>query len=290
MGADRDHRRDWVLKELEGLLANFAIDLHAYAVMSNHLHLVLRPRPDVVSRWSNEQIVRAGLACMPRWINGMKERLPVTKDTIEAHGKNPEWVEDFRERLSSLSWFMRLLKQHVATRANHEDRCTGHFWESRFKVVPLLDYSAVLACMVYVDLNPFRSGMAKRFDHVQCSSLRSHLGLGPGRRDEAVDKFLTGLNDCRPLETYGDAPVTTQMNVALYRDLVLRACGRPAEGDVDRFFECVGLDADAWSERMSQPGLFQSGAVGGQAARGAYALAVGRKWINDKTRVWTRPE
>ena len=55
-GRNFDHRKGWICDRLQQLAAIFGIDICGYAVMSNHLHLVLRARPDLVQNWSNEEI------------------------------------------------------------------------------------------------------------------------------------------------------------------------------------------------------------------------------------------
>ena len=58
-GRNYDHRKVWIEDRLEHFAAQFGIDLLAYSVLSNHFHLVLRNRPDVVATWQTESSIFA---------------------------------------------------------------------------------------------------------------------------------------------------------------------------------------------------------------------------------------
>ena len=69
-GKDFSYRRDWTRDLLVQQAALFGIETGFHVQMSNHFHLVLRTRPDVVGRWSKEKVVRnwlkiANLNCGP---------------------------------------------------------------------------------------------------------------------------------------------------------------------------------------------------------------------------------
>ena len=101
---------------------------------------------DVIERW---MLLFSGNVLINRYLNGECK-------SDGALGKVHEIIGLLRNRLSDISWFMRSLNEYISRRANEEDNCKGHFWESRFKSQALLNEQALLSCMVYVDLNPIR--------------------------------------------------------------------------------------------------------------------------------------
>lgn len=158
-GRSFEHRRAWIMERLALLSEVFAIDLYAYAIMSNHYHLVVRISPEKTETWSDADVAMrwlrlyTGPPYVRAWLSGVQREEATTQRALEEIAK-------WRVRLSDLSWFMRCLNEPVARRANEEDGCTGHFWEGRFKTQALRDEASVLRCMAYVDLNPVRAGMA----------------------------------------------------------------------------------------------------------------------------------
>jgi len=130
----------------------FAIDIYAYAFMDNHYHIVLYVDPERVDSWSDEQVIKQWKTL---WNWRRPEREPVIPINV-----SPDTLKSWRQRLSDISWVMRLLNEPMARIANAEDDTRGHFWESRFKCNPLLDDQGLVTCMVYADLNPIKAGLA----------------------------------------------------------------------------------------------------------------------------------
>ena len=180
-GRNYDHRKVWIDEQLAHQAKYFGIDLLCQAILSNHFHLVLRSRPDVVKEWSDADVARRWLMLCPERRDEKRRPLEPTEFEINSIVNNKEKLATVRCRMSDLSWWMRLLSQNIAQRANKEDGEVGKFFQARYRAVRLLDETAILACSAYVDLNPIRAAMAKTIEESDFTSAQKRAaGLRRG--------------------------------------------------------------------------------------------------------------
>jgi hypothetical protein len=173
-GQSYEHRRGWLEERILALPQIFAIQVAAYAVMSNHYHVVLFVDADQANGWSESDVV-------VRWHQLFKGHVVSQRFVREELLSEAEQnrlhilIDEWRSRLCDISWFMRALNEAIAREANAEDECTGRFWEGRFKSQALLDEAALIACMAYVDLNPVRAAMANTPETSEHTSIKQRI-------------------------------------------------------------------------------------------------------------------
>ncbi|MEM9073407.1 MAG: hypothetical protein AAGE52_33185 [Myxococcota bacterium] len=280
-GEDFEYRREWVEEKLFELATVFAVDLHAYAVMSNHLHLVLRVDKERAEGWSEQEVIRRYgklFRFKPQELASLPKR--------EQKARVLEW----RERLWDLSWLMRCLNESIARRANAEEDCKGRFWEGRFRCQPLLDDAAVLTCMAYVDLNPVRAGITKSLERSKHTSI--------AKRMQQLDAALK--SDAAPVPK-GLTPFAEQVAARSRRTIVpmqfvdyvelLEWTGRSVRSrgpsgtfkDEPKLLTRLRLNRNAFVAMMRSHGLRTTSVLGSLDLVDAFADENGKHWVQGRS-------
>ena len=62
---DDPKRRAWIVSRLAFLSEFMAIDVVSFAIMRNHIHLLLTTRPEIVARWTDREVAMRRTALLP---------------------------------------------------------------------------------------------------------------------------------------------------------------------------------------------------------------------------------
>ena len=128
-GKDYSHRKEWILDRMRELAGLFAIEVCGYSVMSNHFHLVLRKRPDIVEQWPVDEIALRWCRVFPPRDDATGEPVEPGEHDLAMITANSEKLAERRKRLASLSWFMRCLCETIArapmTAGRHQRKILG---------------------------------------------------------------------------------------------------------------------------------------------------------------------
>jgi len=238
-GNNYEHRRQPIIDRIKFLAGVFNIDVCAYSIMSNHYHLVLKINS--TEKWSEKQVLAywSELCQITPLCQRLLEDDTMTYGELElAHRQ----TDVYRKRLMSISWFMKLLNEHIAKECNKEEGIGGSFFESRFKSQALLDERALLTCMAYVDLNPIRAAMAATPETSNFTSIQARIKF--------KETFLIDL---------GFSEQAIDFTLADYIDLV-DATGRTIRVDKKGYIDDnlspilnrIGLEAVTWIDELNQ--------------------------------------
>jgi REP element-mobilizing transposase RayT len=282
-GRDYSHRKEWILERLSLLSSIFMIEICAFAVMSNHYHLVLfvdekrartLAREEIIERWTK---IFGTPTCIARYLSG--EALEAERELAES------MIELWRRRLYDISWFMKSLNEHLARRANAEDNCTGKFWEGRFKSQALLDDAGLLTAMAYVDLNPIRAGIAATPEDSEFTSICDRIrALRPNAKEgESTARPKVRL---RAFASDSHRKAAIPYTLSDYLDLVdwTGRCVRAGKrGFLDERLPVIArrlnIDADAWKSAMQPRGNIFGRAMGRLDHMRLHANTLGQSWV-----------
>lgn len=260
-GQSFEHRRQWVLDRMRELIDIFAIDVCAYAIMSNHYHVVLHVDADRAKEWTDKQVIE-------HWMRLYKGHMLADRYLAGEMMSKAEWaalselIEKWRSRLYDISWFMRCMNEYLAQHANAEDQCKGRFWEGRFKSQALLDEGALLTCMSYVDLNPIRAGLAKTPEQTDFTSIQERIEAYAKRQNrckvkQTQQRQLTKLRPFKrqkekdPIKSI-DFELNDYLRLVDWTGRAIREDKKSAiPNDLAPILERLGLNPDAWLTSVS---------------------------------------
>jgi hypothetical protein len=311
-GRDYEHRRDWIRAYLPLLCGQFGVEAGFHVEMQNHVHLVLRTRPDVVETWNDVDVVRR-YKTINRLIRSQDGKTiePVSEAEILLELAQPGRIDQLRKNLCSVSQFMKALCEHIARRANQEDQVSGTFFESRFQCRRIENAAGILICGMYIDLNQIRAGEAltpetsthtSAFDRICGWQARRQGGRTQeaARQDAAVDGWLCELTLDERSGAYRGAdpsasgqrasdkgllPIPLEEYLQLL-DWTGRQMAEGKQGSIPRnlspIFQRLGINCQMWLELVTQfDTLF--GRVVGQAQQVVDSAArAGRRWYRGR--------
>jgi hypothetical protein len=269
-------RKDWIERRLQELAQIFAVGVAGFAVMDNHLHVLVRLDPHVADNWSDEEVVRRwGQLFPPR--DKSRRPLPVSDVWVRACLSDQRNVDTFRERLQSISWLMKCLKEPLARLANIQDKTRGAFFEKRFKSVAVLDEEALLTVCAYIDLNVVAAGVVAvpeasphtsiktRVEHVQEQgraadlAAAAHGSVAGSKASDGLEEslWLCPIEDRRRLDSSREGMIEgfslgSYLLLVDYTGRLFREGKATISRELAGIFDRLGSTAQRWWSRLEK--------------------------------------
>jgi putative transposase len=148
--------KDFMLDLIRRYATLYLVEILGFCLKGNHFHILVRMFPE--HKFTDNDILKR---CVDFYGD----------ERIFAEGL----VLSLREKLSSLSEFMREIKANFARFYNRRHHRRGYFWGDRFKSVIVENGETLINCLAYIDLNPLRAGIVELPEQYRWNSLGYHI-------------------------------------------------------------------------------------------------------------------
>ncbi|MFW5730701.1 MAG: transposase [Desulfonatronovibrionaceae bacterium] len=162
-----------LLNIIKDMSAVYFCEVLGFCIMGNHFHLLVTMFPE-------DEITDQDVLASFKRRYGNKQRL--------TSGQIPF----YRQKWTSLSEYIKEIKQTFSLIYNKNRGRKGTFWSERFKSLIVEKGETLVNCLAYIDLNPVRAGIVNRPEEYKWSSLGYRFRSG--RRDEFLSWGL-GLEE-----------------------------------------------------------------------------------------------
>lgn len=303
-GSTAAERKQWVEQRQEELFAAYAMDLVGFAVMDNHMHHIIITQPDLAKTWSAEQVIERWYSIHHAY-NAAGKIVELTPELFAELAADEKRVAMLRQRLCDPSELMKDLKQRIARRCNDADEKTGKFWDERFHSVELLDFVALLMCLIYVDLNPVRAKMVDAPEdyenvsvHRRVAGRKARTARGDTPADPEhpdADAVLIPIpedgepgNRTAPRYRASDRGALPMLDYQYLSTLdwagrLIRGDKGVIPADAAPILERIGVLVEQWGHALDFYGGLHHTAVGSEASMRAAAASRGQLWFRGVT-------
>ena len=218
-----DVEKEYLLKLIKHLSSVYFVEVLGFCLMGNHFHLLVRMH--LGEGYDDEEI---------------KRRFKVYYEGDEKRHLGDAQIPYFRKKWSSLSEYVKEIKQGFSRFYNRSHNRKGFFWSERFKSLIVEDGETLINCLAYIDLNPVRAGIAETPEQYRWCSLGYHMQTSNSDAFLSLDFGLRefGVKDEKERLRY-------------YRNFLYKKGGLEAaekgfeEGPVDRFLHRTRYFADS---------------------------------------------
>ncbi len=154
-----DIEKDFMLDLIKRFSTLYFVEILGFCLMGNHFHILVRMFPE--HKYTDEDVQK-------RYEDFYGD------DSMFASG----WIPSLREKLSSLSEFVKEIKQTFSRYYNKKHHRRGTLWGERFKSLIVENGETLINCLAYIDLNPLRAGLVDRPEDYRWNSLGYHIQTG----------------------------------------------------------------------------------------------------------------